>query len=72
MSKEPAAENDAALIEQVLTEHESVQLWKSGGWAGDTACSCGWRMAMWTRKDFPPVHRRHVAEQIAARIIPPG
>lgn len=63
--------NDRELLAEVLAAHQSEQLWKAGGWAGDTACSCGWRMAMWSRKDFPAVHRAHIAEQIATRIFPP-
>jgi hypothetical protein len=51
-------------LAEVLAGHQSEQLWKPGGWVGDTACSCGWRMAMWSRKDFPEVHRKHVAEAL--------
>jgi hypothetical protein len=58
------SETIAELVAKVLAEHQSEQLWKPGGWAGDTACSCGWRMGMWSRKDFPDVHRAHVAEQV--------
>jgi hypothetical protein len=65
---EAKALTEAERIATVLAEHQTEQLWKAGGWAGDTACSCGWRMAMWSRKDFPEVHRRHVAEQLAARV----
>jgi hypothetical protein len=57
--------DDRDELAKVLGAHESAQLRKAGGWAGDTACSCGWRMAMWSHKDFPDVHRAHVAEQIA-------
>jgi hypothetical protein len=58
------SETIAEQVAKVLAEHQSEQLWKPGGWAGDTACSCGWRMGMWSRKDFPDVHRAHVAEQV--------
>lgn len=55
----------SAELAGILAEHQTEQLWKPGGWAGDTACSCGWRMAMWDRKEFPDVHRAHVAQVLA-------